>query len=75
MKRIAVESSMIASVGYDEENEILEVEFNSGQVYQYFEVPREVFDELLQAESKGRYMKSSVIDCYPYTKVKKSRRK
>ncbi|MCS6795434.1 MAG: KTSC domain-containing protein [Raineya sp.] len=75
MKRIAVESSMIASVGYDEENEILEVEFNSGQVYQYFEVPREVFDELLQAESKGRYMKNSVIDCYPYTKVKKSRRK
>jgi len=41
MKRQAVESSNLASVGYDVENEILEVEFKHGRVYQYFDVPKD----------------------------------
>lgn len=32
MKRQSVESSNLASVGYDVENEILEIEFNHGGV-------------------------------------------
>ena len=40
MKRQSVESSNLASVGYDEEKQILEVQFKHGGVYQYFEVTR-----------------------------------
>lgn len=44
MKRQSVESSNLASIGYDAENEILEVEFKHGGVYQYFDVPENVYD-------------------------------
>ena len=74
MQLQTVESSMIHAVGYDEEQEILEVVFNSGNVYQYTEVPKNVYDELMAADSKGSYMNSCVIDCYPYNKLRKRRR-
>jgi hypothetical protein len=63
---IPVESSMVDSVGYDEERHLLQVMFTSGQVYCYENVPPEVFQGLLEAESKGRYMRDYIIDVYPY---------
>ena len=63
---IPVESSMIDSVGYDEETRSLQVVFNTGRVYCYEDVPPEVFQGLLEAESKGRYMLAHIIDVYPY---------
>jgi hypothetical protein len=75
MKREPVESSMIASVGYDPEAQELEVEFNnSGQVYVYYEVPKEEYDGLMAAESKGIYMHNNIIDSYGYARVSKRRR-
>ncbi len=65
-----VQSSMISAVRYHENHQILEVAFNKG-IYLYFGVPREVFEGLLRAESKGRYMRQQIIDRYPW--VKKSR--
>jgi hypothetical protein len=63
---IPVESSMVDSVGYDEERRLLQVMFTSGQVYCYEDVPPEVFQGLLEAESKGQYMRAHIIDVYPY---------
>lgn len=63
---IPVESSMVHAVGYDPQTRRLEVVFTSGQVYCYEEVPPEVFQELMEAESKGRYMRDCIIDVYPY---------
>lgn len=65
-----VRSSMISAVRYHEGHQILEVAFNKG-IYLYFGVPRQVFEGLLQAESKGRYMRQHIIDRYPW--IKKSR--
>ena len=45
----------MVSVGYDMVSRILEVEFIDGEIYQYFEVPEEIYRGLLAAESKGRY--------------------
>lgn len=67
----SVESSMIQSVGYDEAAEILQVVFNTGKVYEYSGVPKEVYAELLSAASKGSFMQQSIIDCYPYRKVRR----
>lgn len=55
MKRQSLDSSNLASVGYDAENEILEVEFKHGGVYQYFDVPMHVYEELMDAASHGVY--------------------
>ena len=63
---IPVESSMIDSVGYDEETHCLQVVFNTGKVYCYEDVPPEVFQGLLAAESKGQYMRACIIDVDPH---------
>lgn len=69
MKLQSVESSMIQSVGYDQEAEVLQVMFNSGKIYQYYGVPKAIYDGLMTADSKGSYMRQAVIDCYPYRTV------
>ena len=42
-------------MGYDQEQRVLEIEFTSGAVYQYFDVPAEVYRGLMAAESHGRH--------------------
>ena len=64
-KLIPVDSSMIQAVGYDAKTRILEVVFNSGRTYCYEDVPAKVYKELMAADSKGRYMRSEIIDMYP----------
>ena len=66
MRLDPVESSMMAAVGYDPELEALIVLFNSGKAYQYLNVPPEIYDGLMLAGSKGRYMLDNVIDHYPF---------
>lgn len=56
MEMHSVSSSNIAAVGYDEDTQTLQVEFNDGAVYQYFDVPKHVFDELLSSGSVGSYL-------------------
>lgn len=60
MKRQSVTSSNLASIGYDAENKILEVEFNHGGVYQYFGVPENVYEELMNASSHGQYFDRNI---------------
>ena len=74
MELVTVESSMIHAAGYDDANEELEVVFNSGRIYRYKGVPREVYEELLAADSKGQYMRACVIDVYPDYEVSRRRR-
>lgn len=54
--RAPVESSCIASVGYAEVAETLEVEFQSGAIYRYFGVPPDVHVALQESASKGGYL-------------------
>lgn len=60
IQRIGVSSSNIASVGYDGENRILEIEFHHGAVYQYFEVPKEMYEGLMNAGSMGSYFMNEI---------------
>ena len=69
MKRQSVSSSNLASIGYDAENEILEVEFNHGGVYQYFDVPEDVYDELMEAPSHGVYFSANIRKDYEFKKL------
>jgi hypothetical protein len=55
MNRTPVSSSNLASVGYDAENMVLEIEFHSGGIYQYFNVPESKYEALLKADSHGKY--------------------
>lgn len=70
MRRAAVESSSIASLGYDPRRLLLEVEFRSGSVYLYRGVPIAVYEEVLCAESAGRAFNELVRDEYPYLRLR-----
>ena len=52
----SVKSSLLDKVGYDPEAKVLAVQMNySSDVYLYRDVPVDVFDDLLAADSKGAY--------------------
>ncbi|NIW52132.1 MAG: KTSC domain-containing protein [Candidatus Korarchaeota archaeon] len=55
MERTPVHSSNIRAIGYDEKEEVLEIEFNKGGVYQYTGVPKEIHKMLMDAGSKGKF--------------------
>lgn len=69
MERKAVSSSNIASIGYDVNSQTLEVEFLSGGVYQYFDVPEQVYTDLMNASSHGQYLAQNIKGHYRYSKV------
>jgi hypothetical protein len=69
MELIKVDSSMISAVGYDEQQQVLEVVFKPTGVYRYRDVPKEVYQQLLEAGSKGSYMRDLIIDMYPTERV------
>lgn len=62
------ESSNVAGFCYDASMEVLTVEFNSGSRYDYYDVPEHVFEEMKQAESKGRYLNSDIKGHYRYAR-------
>ena len=66
LKREQIESSGLVSVGYDEASETLEVEFPSGTVYRYYEVPKELFEQLMTAPSKGQFFNSEIRNSHRY---------
>jgi hypothetical protein len=69
MRLKPVDSDMLEYVGYDGKQKILEVVFNSGERYQYFDVPASVYDELMSAESIGQYMHRHIIGHYDYQRI------
>lgn len=69
MNRQAVVSSNIASIGYDANSQTLEIEFLNGGVYQYFDVPSYVHEELMNADSHGQYLAQNIKGVYRYSKV------
>jgi KTSC domain len=62
-------STMAAQVGYDEEREILQIEFNSGAVYQYSAVEPEVWEDLQETDSIGSFYNREIKGYYPSVKV------
>lgn len=69
MERTPVSSSNVASVGYDDASSTLEVEFHSGAVYQYFDVPRSIFEMINQADSPGAVVNEQLRGVYRYARV------
>jgi len=69
MKRQAVDSSNIASIGYDAKSQTLEIEFLNGGVYQYFDVPNQIYEAMMNASSHGQYLAQNIKGNYRYSKV------
>jgi len=69
MEREMVASSTILSIGYESASETLEVEFKSGGIYQYYNVPEPVYQQLMAADSKGKFLHVYIKNAYPHSRV------
>lgn len=63
------ESSNVARFGYEEDSQTLYVEFKNGSVYQYFDVPESVFDQMRAAPSKGQFLAQVIKGTYRYARA------
>lgn len=72
MKFVPIISSQIAQLGHDAASSTMRVVFTNGSIYEYANVSRELFEELLAAPSVGSHF-SKVIkknpSTYPFTKI------
>lgn len=57
---IRIESSAISGVGYDEKHQTMTVKFVGGKKYQYQNVPKNIFENLTNAESSGKFINMEV---------------
>lgn len=70
MERKKVSSSSIRSVGFDERNRVLEVEFSDGRVVQYSGVSAEVHRRLVSSPSIVSYFRDNVEESFTAKRVK-----
>jgi hypothetical protein len=69
MTRKDVTSSNLRTVGYDPATRTLEIEFHKSGVYRYADVPLEVYEGLMAADSHGSYFTQHIKEAYSYRKV------
>ncbi len=66
---IQVDSSNLAAIGYEVNTSTLTIQFKSGAIYEYYDVPQFEFDNLMGAESKGTYANQNIYKRYRQNKI------
>jgi hypothetical protein len=59
-----INSSIISEAEF--ENDVIYITFKSGGVYAYYNVPQKVYDDLIAAQSAGRYFHDHIEGKYPF---------
>lgn len=70
---VVLESSVLRAVRYDEATHSLRVRFASGAMYEYYDVPGEVYDGLVDPPdgSHGRYFSAHIRDRFDFDELKR----
>ncbi len=66
---LPINSSIAEAIGYDEEEQILQIEFNNGSVYQYYDVESETWEYFQKSPSKGLFYNSEIKGYYESDRV------
>ena len=61
---LQVNSSVAYAIGYNADSQILQVEFQSGEVYQYFDVEAETWEDFHSADSIGEFFNQEIKGNY-----------
>lgn len=69
MEREMVDSSTVLSIGYEPTSSTLEVEFKNGGLYQYYNVPEPIHQQLMASDSKGKFLHAYIKPAYPCSRV------
>jgi KTSC domain len=62
---VPIDSTVLTSAQYDATRSTLRLEFRSGAVYLYFNVPVSIYDGLLAADSKGSFFSRQIRSVFP----------
>lgn len=70
IRRVAVASSNVASIGYSRHLHALEIEFTRGAVYRFLDVPKAVYRDLMESGSKGHFIAEHLRNHYRFVRVR-----
>ncbi len=73
IRRVAIQSSALASVGYSKRLHALEIEFHNGSIYRYLDVAPKIYQDLLNAPSKARFYDENIRRKYRSVHVRRRR--
>lgn len=66
---VNVVSSNIKTAEYNTENKTLSIVFKTNSIYEYYDVPWEIFTRFRMSESQGKYFSSNINGKYKHKKV------
>ena len=64
---------MISSIGYQTSTKTLEIEFNSGAIWQYADFPKTLWNKFKSCNSYGRFFLNYIQDSFEEAKVVRKR--
>jgi hypothetical protein len=62
-------SSHLTSIGYDVDIKVLRISFYEGSTYEYFEVPKSIWERFIKVQSKGKFFHRNIRNIYSYAKI------
>lgn len=65
---IVTNSSDVKLISHDGSSTLV-VHFISGGIYEYYNVPKSVYDSFVSAPSKGKYLHAYIRYRYPYKRI------
>lgn len=68
MSIVAVQSTTLVAMAYDVDQQMLQLEFRDRSVYRYFGVPANLYQDLLDAPSKGKYFNRFIRERFAYVR-------
>jgi len=63
-----IQSSNIKKTEYDTETKNLLVTFNNGAIYEYQEVPHQLYTQFRMSESQGKFFSGKIAKVFKYKK-------
>jgi len=62
-------SSHVASAEYDDDSSALTVRFQTGEVYEYLNVPKFVYENLIAMPDPGYYFRTNIKGIFEFLRV------
>ena len=62
-----ISNSLIADLEY--KNQTLRIDYADGNSFEYFDVPKNIFTKLINADSQNRFARRQICNAYVYRKV------
>ena len=67
---VDINSSNLKHTTYNTSTKVLITTFNNGSIYEYYDVPWELFTKFRMSDSQGKFFSTNISRNYKYKKLK-----